>query len=435
MKIPKQIISISFVFMATLFSCNPGRHGTKGSQESPGTSSGNDNFFSNLLKSDPFLSDSILNKKNILRLQIIYSQIDRDKYGKPNFTDHYFNVDSGTYFYPASTVKLPVALLALQKLQELNIPGLDRNSTMITEAAYSGQTVVYNDPTTQDGRPTIANYIKKIFLASDNDAYNRLYEFLGQEYINNSLHRMGYEDAQIIHRLEISMSEDQNRHTNPVRFFDKSGKLIYEKAGEASKLVYAHRNTQLGKGYYKGNRLINEPFDFSQKNRLSLADLHLILRSVIFPEQVSEKQRFHFSKDDYDFVRKYMSMLPHESKYPFYDTTDFPDTYVKFLLFGGAKKWPNNNIRIFNKPGDAYGFMLDIDYVVDFKNKIEFMVSAVIYSNSDDILNDDHYDYDTIALPFFRQLGQVIYNYELSRKKKHTPDLSLMKFNYKEQIP
>jgi hypothetical protein len=48
---------------------------------------------------------------------------------------------------------------------------------MITDHVQSGQTPVYNDPTTPDGKPTIEHYIKKILMVSDNDAYNRLYEF------------------------------------------------------------------------------------------------------------------------------------------------------------------------------------------------------------------------------------------------------------------
>ena len=80
------------------------------------------------------------------KVQIIYTQIDRRKNGKPEFTDHYFNVNDSSYFYPASTVKLPVAILALQKLNELKIAGLDKKSTMISEADHSGQTEVYNDP-------------------------------------------------------------------------------------------------------------------------------------------------------------------------------------------------------------------------------------------------------------------------------------------------
>ena len=391
-----------------------------------------DAFMVNLLKQYPQFFDSILAKKKEMGVQIIYTQIDRRKNGNARFTDHYFNVDTENYFYPASTVKLPVAILALQKLNELKKSGLDKNTTMITDTAYSGQTVVYNDPTTVDGRPTIAHYIKKILLVSDNDAFNRLYEFLGQEYINNSLHKMGYTDVQIIHRLNISLTEDQNRHTNPVKFYDTSKRIVYEKLAANSQLVYAERNTKMGKGFIKGDELVNEPFNFSKKNRLSLKDLHSIMRTVLFPEMVSPKLRFNLTRDDYRFLYKYMSMTATESKYPYYDTINYWSNYVKFLLYGAEKNKPDPDIRIFNKVGDAYGFLTDVAYIADFKNNIEFMLSATIYCNSDGIFNDDKYDYDTIGYPFLKNLGRIFYNYELKRKRKHIPDLSPMKFDYRE---
>ena len=63
------------------------------------------------------------------RVQVIYTRIDRDKNNKPHFTSYcLFKKDS--YFYPASTVKLPAVLVALEKLNELQIPGLDINSTI-----------------------------------------------------------------------------------------------------------------------------------------------------------------------------------------------------------------------------------------------------------------------------------------------------------------
>ena len=386
-------------------------------------------FLADLLKLHPAYFQSVLSNPDN-KVQIIYTQIDRRKNGKPEFTDHYFNINDSSYFYPASTVKLPIAVLALQKLNELKIAGLDKNSLMTTEANYSGQTEVYNDPSTPDGRPTIEHYIKKILLVSDNDAFNRLYEFLGQEYINNSLHKMGYKEVQIIHRLDISLSEDENRHTNAVRFFDTSGKLIYEKPLAASKLVYATRNTKMGTGFYRGGELINEPFDFSKKNRLSLTTLHSIVRSVMFPEMVSKKQRFNLTKDDYDFLRKYMSMTPLESKFPFYDNENYWDTYVKFLLYGTEKNVSKEGTRIFNKVGDAYGFLIDAAYITDYNNNVEFMLSAVIHCNSDGIFNDDKYDYDTVGFPFMKHLGQVIYDHELKRTRKTIPDLSKFRFNY-----
>jgi hypothetical protein len=389
-----------------------------------------DTFMTTLLSKYPQFFDAVLKKKAELQVQIIYTQIDRGKKGKIKFTDHTYGLNTDQYFYPASTVKLPVAILALQKLNELKIAGLNRNTTMITESDGDDQTQVCNDPTTATGAPAIAHYIKKILLTSDNDAFNRLYEFLGQEYINNTLHKMGYTDVQIIHRLDISLTEDQNRHTNPVEFIDSSGKLIYKKYAEKSKLVYASRNTKMGKGYYKGGTLINEPFDFSKKNRLSLQDLHSIVRSVMFPESVPEQQRFNLAKEDYDFLRKYMSMLPKESHFPFYGFPDYWDTYVKFLLYGSEKITADPSIRIFNKVGDAYGFLIDAAYIADFKNKIEFQLSAVIHCNSDGIYNDDKYDYEEVGLPFMKNLGRVIYEYELKHKRKKIPDLSSFGFQY-----
>src|SRR5690606_5317641 len=114
-------------------------------------------------------------------------------------------------------------------------------------------------------------------------------------------------NAQIIHRLEISLTEEENRYTNPVRFLDSAGDIVYEKAAERSRLVYALRNTKMGKGFYRGRQLINEPFDFSIKNRLTLEELHSIVRSIIFPGAVPEKMRFNLTEDDYVFLRKYMS--------------------------------------------------------------------------------------------------------------------------------
>lgn len=66
------------------------------------------------------------------RVQIIYTQIDRDAENRPTFTSFTYRVDPAEYFYPASTVKLPTALLALEKLQRLSIDGLGRDTAMLT---------------------------------------------------------------------------------------------------------------------------------------------------------------------------------------------------------------------------------------------------------------------------------------------------------------
>lgn len=395
-------------------------------------SSRTDTFLENLLSQYPQYFDTILANRKRYNVQVIYSQVNRGANGMPALTHHYFNVDSSAYFYPASTVKFPVSLLALQRLNELKDKGIDKNTTMLTQQAYSGQTAVLNDPTTPDGRPGIAHYIKKILMVSDNDAYNRLYEFLGPQYINEQLHQKGYGDVQLLHRLQVSLSQDENRHTNPIQFVGKNNQLIYEQPMQLDETSYMLRHDSVGTGYYSGGQLVNRPMDFSLKNRISLEDLHSILISLVFPAKVKSFQRFNLTADDRNFILKYMSQLPTESTYPPYadDTVEYYPAYCKFLLFGAEKGTLPKNIRVFNKVGDAYGHLLDIAYVVDFDKKIEFFLSAVIYCNSDGILNDDKYDYDTIGFPFMKHLGEVIYDYEIKREKKIVPDLSELQFEY-----
>ena len=124
-----------------------------------------DTLLKNILNQYPQYFAELLKNNKEWKIQIIYTQINRAANQNPQFTHHYYNITK-QYFYPASTVKLPAAALALQKINELKIPGLDKNASFITEAGALNQTAVLNDPTTEDGRPTIANYIKKILLVS-----------------------------------------------------------------------------------------------------------------------------------------------------------------------------------------------------------------------------------------------------------------------------
>lgn len=359
----------------------------------------------------------ILKNRKDLNVQIVYTQIDRNKQGIPKFTTHTFNVNKKNYFYPASTVKMPIAFLALEKLNELNIKGLDMNTTMITDSNYANETIVFNQPTAKDGKPTIANYIKQIFLVSDNDAFNRLYEFLGQEYIMTKLKEKGY-DAIIRHRLQLALTSEENRHTNPIYFYDDNGKLIYKQPAQYNKQEIKSLEVKLGKGYYKNGKLINEPFDFSLKNQVYLQELHEMLQSVVFHKYWPSNKKFLLSKKDLSFVMHWLKSYPAESDYPPYDTAHYWDTYCKFLYYGSEKSNVNPNIKIYNKVGDAYGFLIDVAYITNETKGIEFMLSAAISCNTDGIYNDDKYEYETIGFPFMRDIGKALYTYELKRKQK-----------------
>lgn len=373
--------------------------------------------------------ETLLNNADKHQIQIIYTQIDRDAENNPGFTTHKYRINADKYFYPASSIKMPMAALALEKVNDLNIRGLTRYSDMKIDSAFSGQSSVEYDSSSQNGKPTLEHYIKKVFLVSDNDAFNRLYEFVGQKEANERLHKKGYDDVRITHRLSIPLTTEENRCTNPITFYNDDS-VIYSQDLECNQSeIKSESPIFIGKGYMKDGVLIQEPMEFTYKNAIGLQSLHDILLSIIFPQNFTPNQQFNLSKNDYDFLYRYMSMYPAESNYPYYGSK-YEDGYCKFMMYGGEGNNLGEDIRIYNKVGEAYGFLIDIAYIVDFEQKIEFVLGAVIYVNENEILNDGQYEYEALGYPFMRDLGRIFYEYELGRNREYRPDLS--RYNWKK---
>ena len=381
------------------------------------------NILQDLLNQNKQTLSPVLENAAEYEVQIIYTQIDRDKNNIPHFKTYSFN-ESDRYYYPASTVKMPTAFAALEKLNQLKINGLNKYTTIKHDAGTYPQTSVETDSTAANSLPSIAHYIKKIFLVSDNDANNRLYEFLGQAYLNKTLYNKGFQHTRILHRLGgdgAYFTTETNKNTNPVSFYDDEKLLYYQ--GEVSSEAswdFEVKEEQKGKGFMLAGKLINEAFDFSTKNYISLMDLHNMLQSVIFPEGVPAYRRFDLSEDDYYFLYHWMSAKPRGAKYPYYEE---PDAYVKFFMFGGKEEKIPDHIKIFNKVGYAYGYLTDVAYIIDTESNIEFLIAATIHVNFNQIYNDNVYEYDTIGLPFLKKIGDIIYEYEKKRDRKIKPDL------------
>jgi hypothetical protein len=261
-----------------------------------------------------------------------------------------------------------------------------------------------------------------------------MYEFVGQQQINRSLHEKGYTDARITHRF-VGLSQEENRHTNPVSFINQDGSLAYYQppAYNTDPFDFSHV-IKIGDAYYNAkDSLIREPFDFTTRNNLSLKDLQQLLQSVLFPASVPRKQRFFLKEEDYRFLYQYLSQFPGETNYPKYDSVSYYDNYLKTFFKNPLNRHLPNGVRVFNKIGWAYGFLTDVAYIADFTHKVEYMLTATLYVNSDGVLNDDKYDYDSIGHPFLFRLGQIIYQYELQRKREFPPDLSRFIIPYEKR--
>lgn len=358
-------------------------------------------------------------------VQLIYVQIDRDERNRVKFTWHNYGVDAQRYFYPASSIKMPIAFLALEKMNKLGIVGLDKHSVMTHGAGHPPQTAQEVDSSSATGLPSLAHYVKKLFIVSDNDAYNRLFEFLGQRYINEMLWDKGFRDVKITHRVGIGgFGVEENRYTNPVSFYQDDDLLYHQ--GEVYGVAdrkFDLTETLRGKGQMRNDSLVNEPFDFSTKNYISLRTLLHTQIAVIFPETFPLKQQFELTDDDYRMLYQYMSELPRESAHPNYSK---PDNYGKFFIFGDQPEDTRipENIRIFNKVGWAYGFLTDVSYIVDFESGAEFFLAANIHVSANGVYNDGVYEYEEIGLPFLAEVGRIVFEYDKNRKREFPADLS-----------
>ena len=376
---------------------------------------------------------SVLANPSIFRYQIIYTQINRDKNGVPHFTNYTLNADTNSYFNPASMVKMPLAFLSLEKLNELNKLGVNRNTTIQFDSNYQRQVAMYKDASAPNEKPTIAHLIKRAFLISENDPYNRMYQFMGQGEINKKLHQKGFSSVRITRQF-MGYTEDQNRHTNGIRFIDEKGNSVYTQAPKYNTDSFQFGpQVLIGNAHWNSNdEVINAPFDFTKHNNISLEDMRKMLQAIVFPLSVEKQNRFHISEEDRLFLLQYLSQYPSETNYPKYDTEHFYDSYVKFFFQDSTHSMPNH-IRVFNKVGWAYGFLTDVSYVLDTKNNIDYMLSATVYVNSDGVVNDSKYDEATVGFPFLKQIGTAFYNYELHRKRNHQPSLKNQVTQYEKR--
>lgn len=369
-----------------------------------------------------FSFDTIFNRHPLLkkissdpvkyRLQVIYTQINNGN-GNRVLTDFFYNTDPANYFYCASLVKLPVSILALQKLNEI---GIKSDAIMFTDSSIACHRTVNRDMTSPNKYPSVEQYIKKMLLVSENEAYSRIYEFLSVDYIHENLRKAGFPDIRITNRYDGNCGGKANLITNPVTFLDSSLKVIYrQKEQVPAKSYETPKNAYAGKAHYDlNNKKIKSYKDFSASNYMRLTDCHAILKDLIY----NKENRFNISEEQRQFLLQQLSLFPRQSHSPKYDPKIYYDSYKKYFFYGDSRApVKDTSLIITNIVGQSYGFLSDCAHIYDKKNKIEFMISAVIYANENEII-DGNYDYKTIGLPYLAELGRQFYKYELERRSK-----------------
>ncbi len=349
-------------------------------------------------KREPQLKPIYKNKENH-NLQILYTKVVRDSLGMPSFIQYDYQADNNVYFYPASTMKLPIAALTLQKINELRNTGI--NITVESKILLLSADQITTETTFKD-------LISKVFLVSDNSASNILINFLGYNYFNQQMKEKGLNTIVLNHKF------------NPDPYVKTDWKIYTLDRDLISKdetqETIEHNNLDnllQGKFQILNGEKVATPFNFKTKNKASLRDLDGVMKRIIYPDLFQEQDRINLSDQDYNFLRYWMSRFTFEDiGIEYQKDSQYFDSYNKFFIYGDSTNTIDRKIRIYNKVGVAYGALTDISYIRDYQKNIEFFLSATIYVNQNQIVNDNIYEYDDVGIPFLAELARQVYKLE-----------------------
>ncbi|MCC5787717.1 MAG: serine hydrolase [Phycisphaerales bacterium] len=350
------------------------------------------------------------------RFQVVLGLIERNEFGLEHLRRQSFRAGA-EYFYPASTKKLFAAIAALESINPHEMP----RGRVIDPAPSSELVYMPIDDESRRYRPapdqpfTIEHEIWKLFVVSDNTAFNRLYDLLGRDEINKRMRDSGLWSVRVTHRLAIPLPEEEQAifpaigtpSTHPRHGFPMLREIFPQRTGDPTPQTPRIEGLTAGDRYLQAGEMVEEPFDFTRRSSVRLDDLQRALVKVARPDLDDFGKPFAITARQRALLLMSMGAFPRESVDPVYDGPRHTDDFVKYLLPGLAKVRPAEEWRIYNKVGMAYGFLTENAYVVHIPTGKAFFLAATVYTNENRTLNDNTYEYQTKALPLMADLGEA----------------------------
>ena len=362
----------------------------------------NSNPIELVLKSDPYLKEIIKDKEDY-EIQVMLTKVNHNN-TKIDFQNYQYQHDENQYFYPASTIKLPIVVLTLKKINELRSKGSD---ITLKSKIILNNVDNYSNFKLQDSITSFQNLIADIFLVSDNSASNILIDFIGYNYFNDEMQNAGFDRTYLNHKFNPdpyvnSTWQISDLYNNMISSINDNQKII--KADDKI------NGLDKGERRYFNGEILDESLNFSEKNRFSITDMHNLIKYIFYPEIFDKANTFNLNVEDYDFIRYWMSRFTYEDiGEKFIGDEKFFETYNKFFIHGDEQSVSNEQIRVYNKIGQAYGTSIDNGLIKNYQNNVEFILTSTIYTNKNKVINDNLYEYDDIAEPFLAKLSRAIY--------------------------
>ena len=354
-------------------------------------------------RKNDFLKE-IIKEKEDYEIQILLTKIDQYN-SRVDFQEYKYQLDDNKYFYPASTIKLPIVVLTLKKINELRSKGSEITLKSKITLNYKDD---YSEFEIRDSITSFQNLIADVFLVSDNSASNILIDFIGYNYFNHEMENAGFDKTYLNHKF------NPDPYVNSTWQISDLDNNLISSLNDDQKIIKADDKTiGLEKGerrYFKGE-ILDESLNFSEKNRSSITDMHHLIKYIFYPEIFDITNTFNLNVEDYDFLRYWMSRFTYEDiGEKFIGDEKFFETYNKFFIHGDKQSVSNEQIRVYNKIGQAYGTSIDNGLIKNYQDNVEFILTATIYTNKNKVMNDNLYEYDDLAVPFLAKLSRAIYN-------------------------
>lgn len=350
------------------------------------------------------------------RVQIIYTEVVPKDSIAVELIRHRFT--SGNYFYPASTVKLPVAILTLEKLERLNL-SLD-DYVVINNDFDCGNTSYIHQSKSKN--LSFRQLIEEMIAVSDNDYYNILYQFVTPLEMNNRFHEMALNDSHIYKSFSGCNGPNQ-ASTNSLVVKNEQGVELYHQdvCFYDTSLVNAcyHNDMQkrLGEKHEFQNKIVSGPYDFNNNLEVSLNDLNEMMLRLLYPQNFNSSLQWKINSEHQKFLIQACSKYPSELKNVKYKHKEsYPDALYKYV-YKSLKSTVSGNERVVSKIGLSHGFITEVAHVLNREEQVVFQIAVSIYANKNRTVNDGKYEYEEIARPFIAEVSRVLKKYSMEKSK------------------
>lgn len=306
-----------------------------------------------------------------------------------------YGIEPRRWYAAASFVKLPLAALLLEALEQRGIDAWEALRLRVdtrTACAPLPEGIA-------EGLPLV-DLLRAMLVVSDNLAYNALFELLGSSWIHARLQTLGFPHIRMGARLGCGGLERPGKL--PAQLL-RGDAVIWDSPAQPESIpMFPFGAASKGRAWMEGGRVIEGPRDFRASNFLPLSDVHQLTLELGGGELLQGPRRFALSAVARARLREWMLLLPRQCPSPHYV---LPDDHGKWLLTPGDDGRFAQGLEIASKNAMSFGYLGDSAVILDRRRARGLALTASLFVDRDGVLNDGRYAYEEIGRPFLRALG------------------------------